>query len=160
VHAPDAIDQQFRGGLLLHNATTAQLEGLDELMLVVRCGTTDAMATTFEVIGFSHAQPAVSRPRRGSRLQFWTSTIMGCLFLILGTWVMYTVEGLGSESLEGQCSAQIATVLWLCVPTFAYFAWQGWRQTKPAAVREHDKAVRRADRLADARIDASRILEA
>ena len=38
VHFADALDQQFRGGLLQHDAGRAQLHGLDEFVLVVRRG--------------------------------------------------------------------------------------------------------------------------
>src|SRR5664279_5421512 len=46
MHSPDAIDQRFGGSLLVDDATTAQSEGLDELVLVVRCGQKDNPGST------------------------------------------------------------------------------------------------------------------
>jgi hypothetical protein len=80
---------------------------------------------------FFEMKGAASRARRTPRLQFWCCTLMGCLMLILGAWVRYGARSMGP--LAAGCSAIVALPIWLCVPAFVYYAWQGFRQTAPAS---------------------------
>jgi hypothetical protein len=73
------------------------------------------------------------RHPRKSKAQFWACTAMSCLLFLQWAWVFYTAQILGPQSPAGQLWGPLTLVLWLSIPTFAYYAWQGYRQSVPIA---------------------------
>jgi hypothetical protein len=80
----------------------------------------------------SHREAVVSGHGWRWATQFWSCISMSCFLLLHGAWTLYNLKDLGTESLELQGSRLIAVVYCMIVPSFAYFAWQAWRQSSPA----------------------------
>ena len=83
--------------------------------------------TVFETGTFS-LEPAAPKQAGKSKFQFWFCTSVGSLLLLLGVLVSHSVKGAGSQPMASDLGNLLAAVIWICVPAFIYFAWQGYRQ--------------------------------
>ena len=87
-------------------------------------------AAQFETISFSPSETLVRSPARRVAAQFWACVTMSCFLLLHGAWLLATARFLSPESLDRRSSVLIAIVYGTMLPSFLYFAWQAWRQSK------------------------------
>jgi hypothetical protein len=88
-------------------------------------------ATTFETIRPCEMEQAAGVPRPKLGFQFWSSTFVGSFLLMLGVWVLFGAQSVGP--MASDFSGMVAVSIWMCVPAFVYFAWQGYRSTREPA---------------------------
>lgn len=61
---------------------------------------------------------------RKPRLQFLCCTTASCILFLQGIWTLLE----GTHSVTGQIGGPLTAVLWLTIPSLAYYAWQGYRR--------------------------------